>query len=429
MQFRCRSRRVAWAAGLMAVCPAMAASPAPDAGIPDALSLESAPEAPARAGASPLKMFVEGGIGRVSNRYGLGSDNTRRAALDINWADRLGSGWRFGLSNRTDYLHPAEAGTSSTINSLREAFVGWQDNAGRIAIEAGRVNMRLGPGYGFNPTDYFRDGSVRVVTSVDPLAQRDNRLGTVMLRGQRMWEGGAVTAVLAPKLKEERSSGSFNPDWGATNHSTRLLVSVADRGSGSLSGQANVFYERGKGFQLGASGTALVSDAAVAYVEWSGGRDFSSLSGFNATKPVAETGHRLSTGLTYTLPTKLALTVELQYNGFAAKDSSWSAGTPSSARALEAHLMQTQLRQDIGSRRGALVYVTQRDAFVKRLDLAGFVQFNLDDSSRLAWVEARYHWDSVDLALQYQRSLGKGFSEFGYLPTKQAVQVFATLYF
>ena len=37
-------------------------------------------------------------------------------------------------------------------------------------------NLRFGPGYGYNPTDFFRDGSLRVLTTADPFALHEIRL-------------------------------------------------------------------------------------------------------------------------------------------------------------------------------------------------------------------------------------------------------------
>jgi hypothetical protein len=152
------------------------------------------------------------------------------------------------LSSRLDYLDPAEPGWPNTVNSLREAFVGWQDAAAEAGVDAGRFNCRLGPAYGFNPTDCFRDGSLRVVTSAEPLSWRDNRMGTMMLRG-----GWAASGVLAPKLDDERSTNSFSADLGATNHTDRALLVVSSPTLGTTSGQGTqFFYKRGKGWQLAA---------------------------------------------------------------------------------------------------------------------------------------------------------------------------------
>lgn len=66
----------------------------------------------------------------------------------------------------------------------------------------GHINLRYGPGYGYNSTDFFRDDSRRVQTTADPFALRENRLGPVMLHGQRLWTDGPLSVFFTPKLAD-----------------------------------------------------------------------------------------------------------------------------------------------------------------------------------------------------------------------------------
>ncbi len=422
-----RARRVARAACLVAALGAGGAVLAADE--LDALALESAPEAAAGAAARPLRLFVEGALGNASRRYGLDDETLGRASLDVYWAPRFDDRWRAVLSSRLDYLDPAEPGWPNTVNSLREASIGWQDAADEFGFDAGRVNYRLGPAYGFNPTDYFRDGSLRVVTSADPLSWRDNRMGTVMLRGQVLRGGWAATGVLAPKLDDERSTASFSLDLGATNYADRALLVVSSPAVGTTSGQGTLFYERGKGWQVGANATTLLNDATVGYVEWSGGRDVVWQPATDSADFQVRSGNRIATGATYTTPTRATLTLELEYNGFAADPAAWESDPANGALVLGEYLQWALGRQDIAPRRAVMLYATQDGLLLKRLDLSGFLKWNVDDSSRFLWLEARYRWPRVDLALQYQRADGSALSEFGALVNRQAVQVLTALHF
>lgn len=218
------------AAVLMPVPPALAA--ADDAALDLVPSGDATPVKPRD---RSFRLFGELVAGRLSQRYGLGSEDARRASLDFTWEFRPAPQWRGVLSDRLDDVHPVESGSRSTLNSLREAYVGWQEESGRLAFDIGRVNVRNGPGYGFNPTDYFRDGASRAVTTADPLALRENRLGTVMLRAQQLWDGGSVSLTLAPKLRDRASQEPFSLDLGATNHADRALLSVSAQPGGQVS--------------------------------------------------------------------------------------------------------------------------------------------------------------------------------------------------
>lgn len=395
----------------------------------DALSLTAAatPE-PAKAKGSGLRVFGELAAGRLSRRDGSG-DDARRASLDITWQGSLGSGWRAGVSNRLDDMHPVEPGGRSTLNSLREAYAGWQSDGGQLGVDVGRVNLRYGPAYGYNPTDFFREGSARAVTSADPLAQRENRLGTGILRVQQLWDGGSATLALAPKLADAPSDRPFSADFGATNHLHRALLAVSLQAAGNIGLQGFVAHADGRGTQLGASATGLLGDSAVAYVEWAGGRDVDLASTVSGEGPTTVTRQRAAVGVTYTLPSRLAVTLEAQYNGFAARGEqldAWLAAGDTSA--ADAYLYEVQRRQDIASRKALMLYLSQRDAFIKNLELTGLLRWNAHDRSRFAWAEARYHLPRADVALQVQGNLGRRVSEYGSQSAKRLVQLMVALY-
>ena len=89
----------------------------------DALKLEGAPAEAAPAVARDTKIFLEGAVGNSSRRYQLGSQDIGRLSLDFSHTARLGNGLRFVFSDRIDHLYPDVAGSDSTINSLREAYL------------------------------------------------------------------------------------------------------------------------------------------------------------------------------------------------------------------------------------------------------------------------------------------------------------------
>lgn len=399
------------------------AAPAQDA---DPLALESAPVTPA-ATAGPVRAYVEGAFGRAQQRYGLPSVTLKRASLDLSVNHKLGDAWRIAFSDRLDWTSPVAAGEHRTVNSLRELYASWRDEANVSAVDLGRVNTRTGPAYGYNPTDFFRDGSQRSVTSDDPFAQRENRLGTVMARYQRLWQGGSATLALAPKLADAPSRASFSADIGSTNRSSKLLATVSATFSERASGQALLYAEQHKGAQAGVSGTALLSDAAVAHLEATYGRDRPLAADVLAGSARRDTAGRLSAGLTYTAPWRMAVTAEFQYNGFAPSRAQWDA--IAARGAVGDLLVAGQTRQDLVARRAWLIYATQKDAFTKNVDVTAFVRVNADDDSRFAWLEVRRHWPKVDVALQWRRSSGRANSEFGTSAQRQAVQVLAAMFF
>lgn len=402
--------------------PALGADADADA---DALNLESAPEAVPES-ARNTRFFVEGAIGNASQRYLPESRDMGRISFDFSHSARLVPGLRAVISDRLDQIHPRAAGADETVNSLREAYLSWQPEGGNTVLEFGRINLRYGPGYGYNPTDYFRDGSLRVLTTADPFALRENRLGSVMLRAQRLWTGGSLSLALSPKLADSPNPDGWSPDLGSTNNRNRALIALGTQWSQRISSQLFLSKEADLSPALGANMTALLSDAAVAHLEWTRSKEPDLLSRALSLPSSAVARNRFVSGVTYTTLGKLSVTAEYQYNGFALNQSTWAAlGTASQL----AYLNEALRLQDLPSRQAYLIYVTQKSLWLKGLDLTAYIRFNPDDNGRLAWVELRHHWSKFDLTLQLQKIMGNSSSEFGILPDRRVIQLLGTYYF
>jgi len=394
----------------------------------DPLALESAPVEKVESTGN-VKMFVEGAIGANSRRYGLASQDTQRASFDILYSGSVRPGLRAVFSNRVDAIHPAALGSDTTINSLREAYLSWQPEGGNTVFDIGRVNQRSGPGYGYNPTDFFRDGSLRVITSADPFALRQNRMGTVMLRGQHLWEGGSLSLALSPKLAKRPSADGWSLDLGSTNNRDRGLLTLGTKVSESINTQILLYKESGLSPALGFNMTALLSDAATAHLEWSRGQEPDLRSRALLTVPSnVVTRNRFVTGATYTTLGKTSITAEYQYNGFGLEKAAFR-GLAALPGAQLAYLREGLRLQELASRHALLIYVTQKEVFMKDLDLTAYLRFNPDDKSKLAWFELRHHWQNFDLTFQYQQTIGRSNSEFGLLPDRRVLQVLGTYYF
>jgi hypothetical protein len=315
-----------------------------------------------------------------------------------------------------------------TVNSLREANLSWQESTGAASAELGRINVRHGPAYGYNPTDYFRSGALRTVNTADPVTLREIRMGTVMLRGAYRWSGGGVSLALAPKLESGPDTRPGAVDLGATNSTDRMLLMVNSHLGERVSGEGLLLVERGAAPQLGASFTALAGQALVMHAEWSSGKSASLLQQVVGS-PIERSRHqRAAAGMTYTFPSALAITVEAEYNGAGLNGAEWETTVNQGLSAYQRYVALTQPSQELGSRRAWLVYASQKDLGLKQLDLTAFVRVNPIDDSRLAWAELRYHWPRFDAALQWQRGSGDARSEFGFMPYRQVIQLVGVFY-
>jgi hypothetical protein len=374
------------------------------------------------------RVYVEAAA-RESRRQGPGlALHGARASIDARFDKIFAPGWRAVFADRLDLNRMDGVSGNRDINTLKEAYLSWQAQPDRIA-DLGRINARNGVAMGYNPTDYFRAGALRSVISLDPASLRENRLGSAMLRGQALWNGGALTALYSPKLADQPSDSVFSPDFGATNQRARWLVALSEKLSDALNPQWLLSGGAGQSPQLGLNLTALANDATVAYFEWSGGRAASLAAQALISPGDAAFRSRLSTGLTYTTANNISLTAEYQYNGAALDQAGWNAlrrGPPAAYglyRGFAANI------QDPPTRHNVFLYALWQDALVKHVDLAAMVRYDATDHSRLQWLEARYHWTRVDIALQAQLNTGSPGSDYGALPERRLWQALLRYFF
>ena len=66
---------------------------------------------------------------------------------------------------------------------------------------------------------------------------------------------------------------------------------------------------------------------------------------------------------------------------------------------------------------------------MKHLDLTAMLRNDLVDHSRLQWLEARYHWTRVDVALQTQLNTGTSSSNYGAQAERRMWQAVARYFF
>ena len=375
-----------------------------------------------------LSSFFEFAAGTVRQPNGQPDKEIGRVSFDLRYDKSLPNNWRVVLSNRLDAGSDKQGRSGPAINMLREAYASWQASENHM-LDFGRINARNGVATGYNPTDYFRAGALRSVSSIDPASLKKNRLGSVMLRGQTLWDGGSMTALYSPKLESQPNGAPFHPDLGATNATHRWLLSLGTRLSENLSPQWMLFGESHQAPQVGINLTHLLNDATVLHAEWSGGRSTSLRSQALDSRSDEAFRNRLSAGLTYTTESKLSYTLEYQYNGAGMRASEWDAFRSGSPLDYRRYRNWVQHAQELVTREALFFYGTWRDAMVNSLDLTAMVRYNVADHSRMAWLEARYHWDKADLAVQWQINSGSALSEFGASPQRRAIQIVAAYYF
>jgi hypothetical protein len=379
------------------------------------------------------------------------------ARLRLPLAEDLAASYsgRFNVLAQSDEPFPSH---QSLRNDFREGYLTWRLD-GESFVDAGRINVRNGVAYGFNPTDFFKTRAVVDEISFDPKDLREDRLGTLMVRGQHLFEGGAVTALFAPKVVDASPVNllhppSFNPDFNRTNATDRLLL----KGNYELLPDVNpelLAFRQGTRWQYGANLTHGIGDATTVYLEWAGGRraslieeaiDFGIRTGtFPPAIPRLLPGDRgqsfqndLSVGGTYTLA---KVTADLEYEfhqaGFSRADwRNWFALGTSPARPFfatsELYFIRSYAvdQQEPLSQQMFFTRVQWDDAFVRNLSLVALSDVYFLDGSFLAQASAEYRitddWTLGGLAAV---TAGSRRSQFGSNPQQAIFELSIARYF
>jgi len=374
------------------------------------------------------QLFVEAAAGQILASDGLGSMANNRWSANFQLNTALTDRFRFVVADRLDVTSKNSVTGQSAVNTLKEAYVSWQIDKHQF-VDVGRIKQLYGVAIGYNPTDYFRAGAVRSIVSIDPNSLKENRLGSVMVRGQRLWDTGSLTALYSPRIDTHPSNAALDPDFGATNNRNRWLLALTQKVYHNISPQVLLYGEEGGSVQAGLNVNAAPTDAIVTFFEWSGGRSKTQLAeAFDQPGPLGF-HQRYATGLTYTTASKVSLTLEYEFDSAAPSNAEWQALRQAPPPFYQQYRVTTQALQDLATKQSVFGYVSWQDALIKHLDLNAMLRFSVTDSSCLSWIEARYHLNKVDLALQLQASGGSRASEYAPTAYHYAWQALARYYF
>jgi len=355
---------------------------------------------------------------------------TLAPSLSVTASDRLSASFASGVG------FPIE----SVRNDVREAYLTWEA-APQTYIEAGRINVRYGTAYGYNPTDVFRARTSVAQSSADPGSARLNRLGTVMLRGQHFFDGGAIEVVYAPKLHAPVALGTvpnpLDPKIDQTNCADRALAAFSFELE-EFSPQILVYYDSGR-TKFGLNLSHPIGASVIAYASWTGGNapsvivDAISFGKRTRTLPAAapmlpstSLSHSfksdLSLGAYWTGDSKLTLSVEYNFHEAGFSRADWRGWFATGANPGLSSLMwyirgyASDQQQPMG-RHQAFMRADWAEPFhLEHTDLSAFVMTDLVDGSSIGQVAFAYDIsDQWSAGLYAGGNLGGRKSEWGSL--------------
>jgi hypothetical protein len=386
-----------------------------------------------------------------------------RVFVDLRREWRAGQRLTFTFSDRlnvraeNDLAFPTR---QNVINDWREGFFSWEIFDSTY-VDAGRINLKSGAALGFNPTDFFKTRAVVEPLSSDPAVLREDRLGTLMLRAQRIWTGGAMTVAFAPAVSQtspiyrDSNLPSVGPSFDRTNARARLLVKGSINVAADFSPELLVYHE-GDRTRFGLNITRGIGQSVVAYAEWTGGAEPTVINDaldYGRDTRVLPIGapsvlpddsastfrEDLSVGVSFSTKPKLTLNVEYHFHqgGFDKRD--WARWFMAGEGAESASLAAQELwlirsyaldRQDPVTRHSLFARADWVDAFIRHLELTGFVNMDLYDGSSLAQLTADYFVSGKwTVGVQASVNIGGPGSDFGSLPQRGSILFKLTRYF
>jgi hypothetical protein len=382
---------------------------------------------------------------RWNNRLALDGRGDIRLTnkLDLTVADR------FTNSEKDDW------GQSKTeyLNDLKELFITWNPVASQY-VDFGRINEQNGVALGFNPTDYFKQRAVTVRTSENSSDLRDNRLGTFMARGQGVWQKGAVTLAMAPKVTEKDNTfWSDEEEIGLqlhrTNDSFRFLSKVDLNMLEDLTPELIYFNDGGQS-HFGLNLTKGIGDQIITYLEADLGEQFDVVTeslrraredeAIPASTPdllleddKSQYQKQLVAGISFTDTSKRSLNIEYIYNEAGMTPEQWKTWfrTGSAAKAMLDDTETEQIGKDILgqlwtirqyaqedgallSRHALFCHGFWEDAWINDFDMTMIAQMNLEDQSMMLEPQGTYRYNNrLSISLAVAVFTGSSQSEYG----------------
>lgn len=325
----------------------------------------------------------------------------------------------------------ALGGTYKRSASLQELY-GQFTPSPQASLQVGRINIREGSAFSFNPTDVYRANSVKMFVNPSPMVTRESRQGTWGARGQWTYAGGSLSLTYSPKLSSPHPSRAWGLDNGLTNPAHSLFGVWSHSLSESANAKLMAFKASDGRWQLASTGSALATQALTLHYEVAHGR-MPSLAepGVGSTAAVMDsrTGTQAALGGTWTTG-KWSWTLEHAYNGLAVSDATFARAATLQPDWAYSYLSSAEQLQTLSARRHWFLYVSRPDLFMPQLDLKAFVRANPGDDGLMAWVELRKKLSpSLDLSYQWLGTHGSRDAMLGLLPARQIHQLVLAKHF
>ena len=362
------------------------------------------------------------------------------------------------LTFKTDILFNVYARQDDGFNSsddlrldINETCLSWQESPTQF-IDMGRINLKNGVATGFNPTDYFKVGSVLVRNTEDISQLRESRLGALLIQGQKLWDGGSLTLVISPEISSKSNYWFSDKDLVGlnlqkTNDRRRTMLKFTHKVSEDFSPEL-IYYNESGNHNFGLNVSKALNNQWIGYAEWNVGKRRNLIDEAlllarksNHLDPAVaqlfpdDNGeqylHQFAIGGSYTSVSNITTNLEYHYSeaglskidaehwfdaGNNAKNNPVALGQLLSIRGL------AQVRGEPFGKQTLFLRLNWTDAGMDDLDLTGLLITDLNDNSSLIQVETVDQPNAeITLSVRLVKFHGEKKSNYGSISNEQTV--------
>ncbi|MCK5918837.1 MAG: hypothetical protein KAG34_10440 [Cocleimonas sp.] len=368
-------------------------------------------------------------------RVGMRSETALSAVIDLKTDILLNAYTREGESfNGSDDLRL----------DIKEAYLSWQKSP-TVFFDVGRINIKNGVATGFNPTDYFKVGTVLDRNTEDVSQLRDARLGALLVQAQTLWQGGSLSVAVAPKVNPKTNSWTTNKEVTGlnlhkSNDRSRALLKLTQEISDGFSPELLYYNEAGH-HNVGLNLSKVINKKWFAYGEWNIGkhrnlmdealldtRKSAQLSPMIAQTFAVDKGksyqQQVAIGASYSSESNITTKVEYHFNqaGLSKKQAdNWfalglKARNPAEIGQLLSVRSLAQARGEPLGKHSLFIRSSWADAGMDDVDLTGLLLMDLNDKSFIAQAQAAYELNNKsEVSLRIAKYQGNKKSLYGSL--------------
>ncbi len=263
---------------------------------------------------------------------------------------------------------------------------------------AGRANIRNGIASGFNPTDWFKDNSLVLQSSLAASDRREDRLGVVTL--QAIWKNDLAMVHMGYRPKLDHMGSFFTEEdnvaelaFKRTNPRNSYFVKVSPSQTENFVWSLNAYQEGKNQTGFGAELSYAVSESTILYSEWFVKKRHSLLDEILYNDKPLQFYHQLSTGVLWSIPLQsedVSLGVEFHFN---------EAGLSRKKLSQWIHNSDTTQKNEIARRASVHQEPLSRQQWFGR-----FAWNDILRDTNLNLISTYNHWDKsgfVQLGLNY----------------------------